>query len=114
MELQLDTLTQNKLIEVLSKIDTPTLSNAVEMLKIRKNNEGFCNREIKCLFPDLGVNCGFVVTAQVRTMQDHKEPNHYGMIELCEALEAAPEPRVIVFEELSPYKEFCADVPRIK
>lgn len=92
----------------MSKIDTPTLSNAIELQKIRNNTEGFCSRDIKCLFPDLGVKCGFAVTARVRTMQKEKSSSHDGLIELCKALQFSPKPAVVVFEEMTPQKEFSA------
>ena len=55
-------------IRYLHGIDTPTVSNAIEGLKVRNRASGFCDRTLKCLFPDLGIMCGHAVTAQVETM----------------------------------------------
>lgn len=43
-----------EIIDILKKIDTPTVSNAVELLNVRKRSENFAPRQLRCLFPDLG------------------------------------------------------------
>ena len=98
-------------IRYLHGIDTPTVSNAIEGLKVRNRASGFCDRTLKCLFPDLGIMCGYAVTAQVETMclepPDQRE-KAIVYLELLRALETCPEPRVVVFQEISPHNEFSA------
>jgi len=48
------------LIELLTTVDTPTLS---KLLNIRPRAEGFAPLRIRCLFPELGRLCGHAVTA---------------------------------------------------
>jgi len=43
--------TLDNLIEQLTAIDTPTVSNAIKQLKVRNRISGFCNRDLKCLTP---------------------------------------------------------------
>jgi hypothetical protein len=40
-------------IEYLQSVDTPTLSNAIEVLQVRPRNEGFTPVQIRSLFPEL-------------------------------------------------------------
>ena len=58
----------DELIEQRSKIDTPTISNAIKCLKVRNPAGGFCDRTMRFLFPELGVMCGYAITVQVQTM----------------------------------------------
>jgi 4-hydroxy-4-methyl-2-oxoglutarate aldolase len=51
-------------IDYLKTVDTPTLINGIETLKLRPIHEGFTPLEIRCLFPELGRMCGYAVTAQ--------------------------------------------------
>ena len=63
-------LTENKLIEYLKSVDTPTLSNAIELLEAQPQSDGFTPLQIRCLFPEPGRMCGYAVTAQVETVTD--------------------------------------------
>ena len=102
------------LLKQIQAIDTPTLSNAIEKLEVRNRVSGFCDRSMRCLFPDLGVMCGYAVTAEVETML----PDHLGgldgkFVELCKALEETPGPTVVVLREAGPHTEFsthCGEV----
>ena len=105
----------NTLISQLKKIDTPTLSNAIERLKVRNNTTGFCDSSLKCLFPELGVMCGYAVTAEVETMNpvpedvDEKRKRY---LELCQAVEQSDKPVVVVMKEITAQPKFsthCGD-----
>jgi 4-hydroxy-4-methyl-2-oxoglutarate aldolase len=54
-------LTANQL-ETLRRIDSPTISNAIETFNVRPHTEGFMGMEIKSLMPELGVTVGYAVT----------------------------------------------------
>ena len=98
----------NKL-EKLNEIDTPTLSNAIELFRVRNNTEGFCNKDIKCLFPELDVMCGYAVTAKVETINSEIEGGlDSKFIELCQAIERNEKPAVVVLSETSEYPELSA------
>ena len=105
-----------ELIQALSRIDTPTLSNAVEQLKVRNRISGFADLSLHCMNPQLGVMCGFAVTAQALTMAPqpgNRERAVSRLIELCEALQALPGPGVVVIQETGPHVYFathCGDV----
>src|SRR5688500_11808242 len=38
----------------LQKIDSPTVSNAIERLEVRPRLEGFAGWDLRCVFPELG------------------------------------------------------------
>jgi 4-hydroxy-4-methyl-2-oxoglutarate aldolase len=96
------------LIEYLQTVDTPTLSNAVELLQVRANNEGFASLEIRCFFPELPRLCGYAVTAQVETMSKAERIDIDAFIRLYKAVEDSPKPAVIVFQEIGPQPEYAA------
>lgn len=85
-------------IDALRAISTPTVSNAVELFKLRPWNEGFMSPAIRCLFPDLGVMTGFAVTARFAAKQPN--PNAASRLDFWRYLLTIPEPRVLVFEDL--------------
>ena len=100
---------QMDIIRKLRQIDTPTLSNAIEKLHIRSRTRGFCDSSLRCLFPDLGVMCGYVVTAEVETMNPDKEGVlDQPFFDLCEAIRLAPKPVVVAMREIGAHREFCA------
>ena len=59
-----------KWIEYLKTVDSPTLSNAIEVLKVRPGEKDLCHLQIRCLFPEFGRMCGYAVTAQVESVSE--------------------------------------------
>ena len=106
----------DKLIDRLKAIDTPTLSNAIEQLKVRNRTSGFCDRSLKCFFPQLGVMCGYAITAQVETMTPDRSDimeKHKTFIELVKAVQESPGPCVVVLQETTGRQGFsvhCGDI----
>lgn len=63
-------------IEELKRYNTPTVSNAIELLGVRPRNQGFLPHTIRCLLPELGVMVGYAVTSATRaTPPEHHEPD---------------------------------------
>src|SRR3954465_12336337 len=96
------------IIEYLKKIDSATLSNAIEMLNVRPHQDGFTPLEIRCLFPELGRMCGYAVTAQVETITQSGPFELERFLELYRVVEAAPKPAVIVLQEIGGSGNFAA------
>lgn len=84
---------------VISKTDTPTLSNAIELTGVRDHTEGFCDRSVRCLFPELGFMCGYAVTAEVKTITSEEGGFVRTMAPLIRALAASPKPALVVMQE---------------
>ena len=95
-------------IDYLKTIDTPTLINAIEELKLRPNREGFTPLELRCLFPEFGRMCGYAVTAQVETISQTAPFELDQFVELYRLVQAAPKPAVIVLREVGGYGNYAA------
>ncbi|MDQ6706696.1 MAG: RraA family protein [Acidobacteriota bacterium] len=95
-------------LEYLKSTDSPTLCNAIELLKVRPHNEGFTPLQIRCLFPQFGRMCGYAVTAQVERMTASEPFDLDRFIELYRAVEAAPKPAVIAFQEIGGHPDYAA------
>jgi 4-hydroxy-4-methyl-2-oxoglutarate aldolase len=95
-------------IEFLKTIDTPTLANAIELLKVRPQSEGFTPLGIRALFPEFGRMCGYAVTAQVETVTESEPFDIRQFIELYRAVEASPKPAVVVLQEIGGHADYAA------
>lgn len=96
------------MLDYLKTVDTPTLSNAIELLNIRPRNEGFTPLQVKCLFPEFGRMVGYAVTAHVETVTRLEPADMLRFIDLYEALEASPKPGVIAFQEVGAHGDYAA------
>jgi 4-hydroxy-4-methyl-2-oxoglutarate aldolase len=94
-------------IESLREVDTPTVSNAIELFKLRPKEEGFAPLEIRCLFPELGRMCGYAVTAHVETVSQTGKKEEQSFIELFEATSRSAKPAVIVLQEIGDRPNFA-------
>jgi regulator of RNase E activity RraA len=95
-------------IDYLQTVDSPTLSNAIEDLKIRPRHEGFAPETVRCLFPELGRMTGYAVTAQVETISQMTPTDRGIFVDLFEAVHASPKPAVIVLQEIGSNPEMAA------
>jgi len=105
-----------KSIDALRKIDTPTVANAIEVLDVRNRATGFCDRRMRQLTPEMGVLCGYAVTVQAVTMTAEPFGREAGVekyLEICRALDAAPKPAMVVFQEFGPHPEFSAHIGEV-
>ncbi len=95
-------------IEYLKTVDSPTLSNAIEDLKIRPRHEGFAPEHVRCLFPEFGRMAGYAVTAQVETVSEMSPTDRGIFVDLFEAVHATPKPAVVVLQEIGAHPELAA------
>jgi 4-hydroxy-4-methyl-2-oxoglutarate aldolase len=95
-------------IEYLKTVDSPTLSNAIELLKVRPRREGFVPLEIRALFPELGRMTGYAVTAQVETVTECYPRNLDLFVELYRAVGESLKPAVVVFQEVGGHANYAA------
>ena len=103
----LNTGSDSARIDYLKGVDTPTLSNAIETLRLRPRSEGFAPRHVSCLFPEFGRMVGYAVTAQVETMTG-AEADRKTFLSLYEAVMRSPKPAVVAFQEIGPQGEYAA------
>jgi 4-hydroxy-4-methyl-2-oxoglutarate aldolase len=95
-------------LDFLRSVDTPTLSNAIETLKVRPRAQGFTPLHIRCLFPELGRMCGYAVTAQVETVTQMAPFDINGHLDLYRLVEASPKPAVVVLQEIGGHPDYAA------
>ena len=85
----------------LGKLDTCTLSNAIERLGIRPRNEGFATGEIACRFPKLPPVVGYAVTGRMKAaMQPVTGRCYHTDVDWWRYVESLPEPRIIVIQDV--------------
>ena len=89
-------------IQALKAIDTPTLCNAIETFNMRGRVEGFLGRDIACLSPELGVMVGYALTVTVDSTTPDAPSPEAGWRNWVLAMEAAPKPIVLVFQDVGP------------
>ena len=96
------------LISYLQTIDTPTLSNAIELLDVRPRSENFAPHWLRCLYPELGTMVGYAVTVQMEAMTRMEPRDEQQVIAFYEAIEASPKPVVVVMQEIGGRPEFAS------
>jgi 4-hydroxy-4-methyl-2-oxoglutarate aldolase len=94
-------------IEYLKTVDTPTLSNAIELLKVRPRSAGFTPLGVRCLLPELGRMVGYAVTAHVETMSEAPSDRSL-FLQLYEAVARSPKPVVVALQEVGPHRDYSA------
>ncbi len=96
-------------LEQIRSIDTCTLSNAIERFRLRLRNEGFANSGVTCRFPALPNIIGYAVTGRIRTYFPPMNGGwYYDRIDWFKHIQRAPEPRVIVVQDIDRIAGFGA------
>jgi regulator of RNase E activity RraA len=89
-------------LETLRQFDTPTICNAIESFQVRGRIEGFTGMDIRCLVPGLGIMVGYAVTMTVDSTTPDAPQTEEGYSAWLHAMEAAPKPGVLVFQDVGP------------
>jgi regulator of RNase E activity RraA len=105
--MSLNTGSDTAIVDYLKAVDTPTLSNAIETLRVRPQNAGFAPLQTSCLFPEFGRMVGYAVTAQVETMTATTE-DWKVFVSLFETVMHSPKPAVVAFQEIGPQPDYAA------
>jgi len=105
--MSLNAVSDTAIVDYLKAVDTPTLSNAIETLRVRPQNAGFAPLQTSCLFPEFGRMVGYAVTAQVETMSA-TTADRKTFLSLYEAVMHSPKPAVVTFQEIGPQPDYAA------
>lgn len=91
-------------LEKLSALDTCTVSNAIERLKVRLRNEGFVSGGVHCQFPNLPPMVGYAATGRIRTAEPPMTGHrcYYDRMDWWTYVASLPEPRVLVLQDVDP------------
>ena len=88
-------------LEALRKIDTPTISNVIELFGVVPRNRGYMDGRIRACFPELPPMVGFACTAAYRSDAPPSTGDAYGSLEQqLEQFTTLPGPAVVVFQDL--------------
>lgn len=90
------------LVELLSRVDTPTVCNAIEVVQGKRGFQGFTRGTMICTEPGRAV-VGYAVTAQIAALAPPTEPPEVikaRRMAYYKAMHDAPKPSVAVIEDL--------------
>lgn len=85
-------------LDALRALNSPTVSNAIEMFEVRPRNEGFLDARIKCLFPELGPMVGYASTVTIAA--DLPATRVVAREDYWAQVESVPAPRIAVVLDL--------------
>jgi regulator of RNase E activity RraA len=89
-----------ELVDVFRRLDTCTVSNAVETFDCRLRNEGFTNATVRCLFEDLPPVVGHAVTARIHgSSPPALGHSYYDRTDWWTYILTVPPPRIVVVED---------------
>jgi 4-hydroxy-4-methyl-2-oxoglutarate aldolase len=88
--------------ESLRRLDTCSVSNAIERFNVRLRNEGFVSRALRCRFPQFPPMLGYASTARVRTSMAPMEKGlcYFDRMDWWTWVASLPEPRVIILQDI--------------
>src|ERR1700744_5054414 len=86
--------------EKLRRLDTCSVSNAIERFNVRPRNEGFVSGAVRCRFPQLPMMLGYAVTARVRTSSmPIRGACYFDRMDFWTHVDSLPKPRVVVLQD---------------
>ena len=104
----------SSVFDELKKLDTCTVSNAIERLNVRMRNEGFVSCGVRCRFPKHAPMLGYAVTGRVRSSSPPMTGRcYYDRIDFWRYVATLPKPRVLVLEDTDPQAGFGALVGEV-
>jgi 4-hydroxy-4-methyl-2-oxoglutarate aldolase len=93
------------LIEALRAVDSATLSDAVEGLRLRDRTDGYADLRLRCLIKHETPMVGYAVTFTVDSTTPGRTPDTSMVDDLVAAVAASPQPCVVVSQEVGPSPE---------
>jgi regulator of RNase E activity RraA len=88
-------------LQALTRFDTPTICNAIELFEVRPRNTGYLDGRIRACFPEMPPICGYASTATIRTAFARAEGGVYSSLDdQARAFADLPGPAIVVFQDL--------------
>lgn len=101
-------------LDKIRALDTCTVSNAIERLKVRLRNEGFISGAARCRFPNLAPMVGYAVTGRIRSSSPPMSGRcYYDRMDFWNYMTTIPSPRVLVLQDVDHAPGFGAFVGEI-
>lgn len=90
-----------EILKKLTKFDTPTICNVIELFDVIPRNRGYMDARVKCNFPEFPPVIGYACTASFRSDAPPKGGDAYGSIQKqLEQFAALAGPAMVVFQDL--------------
>jgi len=87
--------------EAIRRLDTCTVSNAIETFAIRLRNEGYTDGTVRCMFPQFPSMLGNAVTAKIRCSNPPTEGHAYfERTDWWNHILSIPPPRVVIIQDI--------------
>jgi 4-hydroxy-4-methyl-2-oxoglutarate aldolase len=87
-------------LDALRRLDTCTVSNAIETFQIRLRNAGFTDARVGCIFEDFPPTVGYAATARLRTGEPPIAVFYDDRADWWKSILQIPEPRIAIVEDL--------------
>jgi len=88
-------------LDALRRLDTCTMSNAIEVFRVRLRNTGFTDSRIRCMFKDFPPMVGYAATARLRSGDPPVTGGSYhDRTDWWNSILEVPAPRIVVLEDL--------------
>jgi regulator of RNase E activity RraA len=88
-------------VDALRRLDTCTVSNAIESFEVRLRNSGFADASIRCMFEDFPPMVGYAATARLRSSEPPIAGRTYmDRTDWWNSILQVPAPRIAVLEDL--------------
>jgi len=87
--------------EILRKISSPTIANAIETFDVRPRGEGYTNIGVQCFFPERGALLGYACTAMIHSGQPAAPKRLVSRTDYWDYVRRAPYPKISVVQDLS-------------
>ena len=89
-------------LSVLTRYNTPTVANAIELFELRPRSEGFLMPGFHCLQPSMAPIAGFASTCTISSLK-FESFGRKEVFDYWEHVESIPWPRIAVVQDLDPY-----------
>ena len=88
-------------LDALRRLDTCTVSNAIETFGVRLRNAGFADSRVRCMFDDFPPMVGYAATAQMRSGEPPIASRiYYDRTDWWNSILQVPAPRIVVLEDI--------------
>jgi len=85
----------------LTKFDTPTISNTIELFEIRPRSQGYMDGRIRACFPEMPPIAGYAATATMRCAFPRRDGDVYASLdEQVRRFAELPGTPIVVFQDL--------------
>jgi 4-hydroxy-4-methyl-2-oxoglutarate aldolase len=94
-------LIRQEVLDALRRLDTCTVSDAIETFDTRLRNVGFADDRVRCMFEDLPPLIGYAATARLQTGDPPMTGGHFhDHTEWWNSILQIPPPRIVVLEDM--------------